>query len=36
MSFEAAKCPNCGANIQVPTDIEEARCMYCGSSIRPQ
>lgn len=33
MSFEAAKCPSCGANIQVPTDTEQANCMYCGRQI---
>lgn len=33
MSFEAAKCPSCGANIQVPTDTERANCMYCGRQI---
>lgn len=33
MSFEAAKCPNCGASIQVPTDTESAKCMYCGQSL---
>lgn len=33
MPFEAAICPRCGANIQVPADSEQARCMYCGSSL---
>lgn len=33
MAFEAAKCPNCGANIQVPSDRDVAKCMYCGKDI---
>jgi len=33
MSFEAAKCPTCGWSIQVPTDREKARCMYCGNEL---
>jgi DNA-directed RNA polymerase subunit RPC12/RpoP len=33
MKFEAATCPSCGAPIQVPTDVEVAKCMYCGSNI---
>ncbi len=33
MPFEAAKCPNCGAAIQVPGEMTQARCMYCGSTL---
>lgn len=33
MPFEAAKCFNCGALIQVPSEMETASCMYCGSKI---
>jgi len=33
MIFEAAKCPSCGAAIQVPSANESARCMYCGSVL---
>jgi tetratricopeptide (TPR) repeat protein len=33
MGFEAAKCPECGADIQVPTDRDVAKCMYCGKDI---
>ncbi len=33
MAFEAAKCPSCGASIQVPSDAEQARCMYCENIL---
>jgi len=34
MALEAAKCPNCGAAIQVPDERESASCMYCGSILK--
>jgi DNA-directed RNA polymerase subunit RPC12/RpoP len=33
MSFKAARCPNCKKDIQVPDDLDNAKCMYCGSII---
>jgi predicted RNA-binding Zn-ribbon protein involved in translation (DUF1610 family) len=33
MPFEAAKCPSCGAAIQVPNEMVQARCVYCGSTL---
>ncbi len=33
MPFEAAKCPSCGAAIQVPSETEETFCGYCGNRI---
>lgn len=33
MSFISAKCPNCGASIQVDNERKEAFCQYCGSKI---
>lgn len=33
MSFVAAKCPGCGASIQLPDDRKSANCMYCGTSV---
>lgn len=33
MGLEVAKCPSCGASIQVPTDTERTFCAYCGSQI---
>ena len=33
MGFKAAKCPECGADIQVPTGRDVAKCMYCGKDI---
>ena len=33
MSLEAAKCPCCGAAIQIPDDQEKTYCAYCGSQI---
>jgi len=33
MSFKATKCANCKKDIQVPDDIQNAKCMYCGSNI---
>ena len=33
MKFEPAKCPCCGADIQVPSGMEMAKCMFCGSTL---
>lgn len=33
MNFVAAKCPSCGADIQVDQNLETAYCSYCGSNI---
>ena len=33
MPFVAAKCPACGANIQVPSEGEKCFCAYCGTQI---
>jgi hypothetical protein len=29
----AAKCPSCGAGLQIPGDLDKAHCMYCGSQV---
>ena len=34
MALESAKCPNCGAAIQVPNEREDTFCAYCGSQIK--
>ena len=34
MPFEAAKCPSCNANIEVPAEKETVFCAYCGSAIK--
>lgn len=31
--FQSAKCPECAADIQVPTDRDTIKCMYCGKDI---
>ncbi|MGH7295922.1 MAG: tetratricopeptide repeat protein [Polyangiaceae bacterium] len=31
--FKAAKCPECGADIQVPSDRDQVKCMFCGKDI---
>lgn len=31
--FKAATCPNCGGDLQLPTNVESVNCMYCGSEI---
>lgn len=36
MNFEAAKCPNCGASIQVDSSAKSAFCMSCGSALIPK
>ena len=33
MKFVAAKCPSCGANIQVDEDTKKCFCQFCGSQI---
>ena len=33
MKFVAAKCPSCGANIQVDEDRKKCFCQFCGSQI---
>lgn len=33
MSFVSAQCPSCLKSIQVPTDIERSKCMYCGADV---
>lgn len=33
VEFKAAKCPNCGGNLQLPNNIENVKCLYCGSDI---
>ena len=30
----AGKCPNCGANINLPSELESTFCAYCGSNIK--
>ncbi len=33
MSFIAAKCPQCGGDLQLDNDKDTAFCMHCGSKI---
>lgn len=33
MKLIPAKCPSCGANIEVNKDLEKAICQYCGTTI---
>jgi tetratricopeptide (TPR) repeat protein len=33
MLFRPAKCPTCQGELQVPTDREMVKCMYCGADI---
>lgn len=33
MSFVSAQCPSCLKSIQVPTDVDRSKCMYCGADI---
>lgn len=33
MPLIAAKCPGCGAAIQLPSERQNANCMYCGISV---
>lgn len=34
MPLVAAKCPECGASIQLPNERETSSCVYCGTSVR--
>lgn len=34
MELSAAKCPVCGADIQVNSEVSSCFCMYCGSQIQ--
>lgn len=36
MSLVSAKCPNCGASIQLDNECSEAFCLYCGSKVKVQ
>lgn len=36
MPYTAAKCPNCGASIEVDSDAKFSRCEFCGSTMEPQ
>lgn len=36
MSLVAAKCPSCGASIQIPEGQDRCFCAYCGSQILTQ
>ena len=36
MALEAAKCPCCGADINIPNDRDNTFCSYCGSKIITQ
>ena len=33
MSFKAAMCSNCGGSLQIPSDLDTVKCMYCGGEI---
>ncbi len=33
MKLSPAKCPNCGANIEVNENLEKAICQYCGTIV---
>lgn len=33
MEFIAAKCPNCGGDLQLPDDKKQVKCKYCGFDI---
>jgi len=33
IKLQAAKCPQCNADIEVNTNLEKAICQYCGSTI---
>ena len=34
MSVVNAKCPNCGASIQLDNERTEGFCSYCGSKVK--
>lgn len=33
MAFRAATCPSCREEIQVPTDRDQVKCMFCGADV---
>jgi tetratricopeptide (TPR) repeat protein len=33
MNFMSTQCPACGKDIQIPRDVDQAVCMYCGHRI---
>lgn len=33
MSLVAASCPKCGANLEVPEDLDSFFCQYCGTKV---
>ncbi|MEI6214606.1 MAG: CFI-box-CTERM domain-containing protein [Desulfuromonadales bacterium] len=33
MDFKAAKCPSCAGELQLPDNLDSAKCMYCGNTI---
>jgi len=33
MAFVAARCPSCGANLQLDNGQEKGFCQYCGTQI---
>ena len=33
MEFKAATCPSCAGALQVPTNRDVVKCMYCGKSV---
>ncbi len=33
MAFILTTCGSCGKEIQVPDDIDSAKCMYCGCDV---
>ena len=33
VELTAARCPQCGADLQLPEDLKKAHCLYCGAEI---
>jgi len=33
MAFISARCPNCSADIQIPSECNESFCAYCGNKV---
>lgn len=33
IKLQAAKCPQCGADIEVNESLEKTICQYCGTTI---
>ena len=33
VKFVSAKCPECGANLQLPDTLDKAHCIYCGATV---